>query len=118
MQQSRSSIPSGTLSKSKIALIVAQCLVACIISQSAILFWFGFDINTSLTDSSVSILLLAIACFLIGNNLKYYRPEKNRYVLMLLYCSILALIWLMVNQWILGTLVVNDPHYSEFLYNS
>lgn len=106
------------LSKSKITLIVVQCLVGCIIAQSAILFWFGFSAQTSIIDSSVSILLLAIACYLIGNNLKYYRPEKNRYLLMLMYCSILASMWLLVNNWTLDKLILNDPHYSDFLYNS
>lgn len=119
-QQQFSTVNSSglVLEKSKIALIVVQCLVACIISQSAILFWFGFSVQISLLDSSVSILLLAIACYLIGNNLKYYRPEKNRYLLMLLYCSILASMWLLVNNWTLDKLIQNDLHYSEFLYNS
>lgn len=117
--QFRSGGSSGNvLSKNKIVLIVVQSLVACIISQSAILFWFGFSAQTSLIDSSVSILLLAIACYLIGNNLKYYRPEKNRYLLMLMYCSILASIWLLVNNLTLGKLILNDPSYSAFLYNS
>lgn len=119
-QQQFSTVNSSglVLEKSKITLIVVQCLVACIISQSAILFWFGFSVQISLLDSSVSILLLAIACYLIGNNLKYYRPEKNRYLLMLLYCSILASMWLLVNNWILDKLIQNDLHYSDFLYNS
>lgn len=106
------------LTRNKMALIVLQCLVVCIIAQSAILFWFGFSIPTALTDGSVSIILLAVACYLIGNNLKYYRPEKNRYLLMLMYCAILASIWLLVNHWFLDSLIINDPHYSEFLYNS
>lgn len=107
------------LSKSKITLVIVQCIVASIISQSAILFWFGFSIETSVIDSTVSIILLAIACYLIGNNLRYYRPEKNRYMLMLMYCSILAFLWLFVNNWILSIInTINDAHYSEFLYNS
>ena len=107
-----------TLSKSKLTLIVAQCIVACMISQSAILLWFGFSVQTSFIDSTVSICFLAIACYLIANNLQYYRPEKNGYLLMLLYCSILATLWLVVNNWTLDKLILKDPHYSEFLYNS
>ena len=118
-QQIRSSSQSGpVLSRNKIILIVLQCIIVCVISQSAILFWYGFSLETSLIDGSVSIILLAIACYLIGNNLKYYRPEKNRYLLMLMYCAILSSIWLLINHWILDSLVTTDPHYSEFLYNS
>lgn len=109
---------TGVLSKSKILLVIVQCIVASILSQSAILLWFGFSFQISLLDSSVSILLIAIACYLIGNNLKYYRPEKNRYLLMLMYCSILASLWLLVNNWALDSIILNDPHYAEFLYNS
>ena len=108
----------STLSKSKLILIVVQCIVACILSQSAILLWFGFSIKTALIDSSISICLLGIACYLIANNLQYYRPEKNGYLLMLLYCSILASLWLLVNNYTLDKLILNDPHYSEFLYHS
>ena len=109
---------NGVLSKNKILLIVVQCIVGGILSQTAIIFWFGFSYQTALLDSAVSVLLLAIACYLIGNNLKYYRPEKNRYLLMLLYCSILASLWLLVNNWALDSIILNDPHYEEFLYNS
>lgn len=35
-----------------------------------------------------------------------------------MYCSILASIWLLVNHWTLDTLIISDPHYSDFLYNS
>ena len=37
---------------------------------------------------------------------------------MLMYCSILASIWLLVNHWTLDSLITSDPHYSDFLYNS
>lgn len=109
---------SSVVSRNKIILIVIQCIVVCVIAQSAILFWYGFSLETSLIDASLSTVLLAIACYLIGNNLKYYRPEKNRYLLMLMYCAILASIWLLINHWILDSLVLADPHYADFLYNS
>lgn len=105
-------------SRSKAALVVTQIVVASIISQAAILFWFGFTVQTAVTDSVISTTLLAIACYLIGNNLKYYRPERNRYLLMLLYCSILSFIWLLINHWTLASLITADAHYSQFLYNS
>ena len=35
-----------------------------------------------------------------------------------MYCSILASLWLLVNNWGLDSIILNDPHYTEFLYNS
>ena len=110
--------PELLISKSKIILIVTQCMVACILSQSAILLWFGFSLKTSFFDSAISISLLTIACYLISNNLKYYRPEKNRYLLILLYCSILASLWIFINNWTLTQLIQNDVQYLTFLFNS
>lgn len=110
---------SGILiSKSKIILIVSQCMVACILSQVAILLWFGFSIRTSFIDSFISISLLTVACYLISNNLQYYRPEKNRYLLILFYCSILAILWLLLNNWVLRQLIKTEPEYTLFLYQS
>ena len=110
--------PGFLISKSKIILIVSQCMVACILSQAAILLWFGFSLRTSFIDSTVSICLLTIACYLMSNNLQYYRPEKNRYLLILFYCSILASLWLFLNNWALNQLILNDSEYSMFLFES
>lgn len=99
-------------------LIVSQCMVACILAQSAILLWFGFSFRIALIDSSISISLLTIACYLISNNLQFYRPEKNRYLLILLYCSILGALWLFINNWALTQIIQNDIQYSSFLFDS
>mgnify|MGYP003296286643 CR=1 FL=1 len=55
---------------------------------------------------------------LMANNLKYYRPEKNRYLYMLFWCLILSASWLFSSQWILSYLLSADAHYSDFLYKS
>lgn len=93
-------------------------MVACILSQAAILLWFGFNLKTSFLDSIISISLLTIACYLISNNLQYYRPEKNRYLLILLYCTILAALWLFINNWSLNQFIRDNTKYSNFLFNS
>lgn len=93
-------------------------MLSCILFQFIILFWFGFNFETSVTDSAISILLLTIANLLMANNLKYYRPEKNRYLYILIWCLILSAIWLFTSQWILSFLLSADAHYSDFLYRS
>lgn len=92
---------------------------ACgIISQFTILFWFGFTLQVSIIDSLVSIVLLGLACAIIINNLKYYRPEKNGFWFILSSCLILSTIWIFANHYALGFLLGNDVHYGEFLYKS
>lgn len=89
-----------------------------IISQFTILFWFGFSLEVSIIDSLVSIFLLAAACALIINNLKYYRPEKNRFWFIMSSCLILSGIWIFANNWTLSFFLGDNGHYAEFLYKS
>jgi LytS/YehU family sensor histidine kinase len=93
-------------------------MVACILSQAAILLWFNLSIKTAFIDSSISISLLTIASYLISNNLKYYRPEKNRYLFILFYCFILAVIWLFITNWTLNQVIKDENNYSIFLFES
>ena len=109
---------SLSLTLSNFIWIFFRSVLSCIVFQFAILFWYGFGIETSLIDSTISILLLSAVCVLIGNNLKYYRPEKNRYLFMLMGCFILVTLWLFVTNLILNYLIPTDVNYSGFLYKS
>jgi two-component system, LytTR family, sensor kinase len=93
-------------------------VLSCVLFQFVILYWFGFNLKTSITDSAVSIAFLTAACLLMANNLKYYRPEKNQYLYMLIWCLILAGIWIFASQWILSFLLSADLHYDTFLFKS
>jgi LytS/YehU family sensor histidine kinase len=93
-------------------------VLSCILFQFIILYWYGFNLKTSITDSVISIAFLTAACLLMANNLKYYRPEKNRYLYMLIWCLILSGIWLFSSQWLLSFFLSSDAHYASFLYKS
>lgn len=98
--------------------IILRYALSCVLFQFIILLWFGFSLKTSIIDSGTSIALLAMASLLMANSLKYYRPEKNRYLNMLIWCLILAGIWLFTSQWILSFILSADEHFADFLYNS
>ena len=98
--------------------IVLRYVLSCVLFQFIVLFWFGFSVQTSVYDSAISITLLTAASLVMVNTLRYYRPEKNRYLYMLIWCLILAVIWLLASQWILSYLLSADAHYDDFLYKS
>ncbi|MDB5003505.1 MAG: sensor histidine kinase [Mucilaginibacter sp.] len=58
--------------------------------QAYIIHGFGFLWYTATTDSGISSILLAAACWLINNNLRYYQPGKGSYINILIWCSALA----------------------------
>lgn len=58
--------------------------------QTYIIQSFGFDWYTATIDSFVSAILLAAACWLINNNLRYYQPGKGNFINILIWCITLA----------------------------
>ncbi len=104
--------------KLKYSWAIVRYVICAMVFQFIVLFWYGFSFKTAAIDSGVSIGLVTAAGLLMANNLKYYRPEKNRYLYMLIWCMILATIWLFTSQWCLTMLVNDDAHYADFLYMS
>jgi two-component system LytT family sensor kinase len=71
----------------------------------------------SLIDGVVNTLLLAIACWLINNNLRYYQPATGSYVNILIWHAALAAICAFGCRWILP-LLTSDASYTKFLISS
>lgn len=71
-----------------------------------------FDWRITLLDSTVTNVLLAGSCLLISNNLRYYRPEKDWFVNLLIWCLLLALLWMGISY---GILVACMPDQEEYL---
>lgn len=101
----------------KFRFIVGAGLLAWFALQSYLLYDFGFSWKVANTDAGTTCVLLAGACFLISNNLKYYQPEQGRSVFILVLCLVLSLLWLLACRWLLPQLIP-DPAYKAFLIQS
>jgi two-component system LytT family sensor kinase len=95
----------------------ALCGLIWIALQTYIIHSFGFTWMMALADGVICSLLLAAACWLINNNLRYYQPGKGSYINILIWCGALAGICTFTCRWILP-LLWNDTVYSNFLLNS
>ena len=69
--------------------------------QTWILYGLGYTLTLDITDSAVSNLLLAAACILVSNNLKYYLPRQQRYSYLLILSLITAGAWLLAVNYVL-----------------
>jgi two-component system LytT family sensor kinase len=78
---------------------------------------FGFIWYIALTDGLVNTILLAAACWLINNNLRYYQPGKGSYINLLMWCLSLAGICTAGCRWIIPNLSMSSA-YMVFLSNS
>jgi two-component system LytT family sensor kinase len=78
---------------------------------------FGFIWYIALTDGIVNTILLAAACWLINNNLRYYQPGKESYINLLMWVLSLAGICTAGCRWIIPYLSMSSA-YMVFLTNS
>jgi len=97
--------------------ILILCGVAWIGLQTYIIHSFGFIWYIAFTDGLVSSILMAAACWLINNNLRYYQPGKGSYVNILIWCGALATICTLGCRWLLP-LLTTGPAYTNFLIQS
>jgi len=88
------------------------------IFQMALLYWFGFSWQVALQDSFLSTVLLAIACWLVSNNLYFYRPKHSRYIYVGFFCFILAVLWLVLIRYLSPFLQGIEMSYMPFLFKS
>jgi two-component system LytT family sensor kinase len=107
----------GTFNK-KIKIAFAIWWLAWAILQYSVLWNYGLSTIQCFTDSLVSNFLLAGSCLLIGNNMRYYLPGKEKYGYVLAISFALSLIWLLIIKILLGTFFKSDPIYTNMLSNS
>lgn len=108
-------ITSFTFSKLRWAFVACGVVWAAL--QTYIIHSFGFFWYTAAIDGVVSSILLAAACWLINNNLRYYQPGKGSYINIFIWCAALAAISMAGSRWILPYLN-QEARYIGFLSQS
>lgn len=86
--------------------------------QTWIIFAQGYSLQLAATDSAVTNTILAAACVLITNNLKYYLPQKERYGYILLLSLLLSGGWLLAIKYALPLSINYETDYAAFLSKS
>jgi two-component system LytT family sensor kinase len=76
---------------------------------------YGWDMNwqTSATDAMLSNFLLAGACLLIFNNLRFYRPKRYAPLFLLGLCLAVTAFWLFVTDVVLKFLLPAQINFIE-----
>ncbi|GAB3934383.1 sensor histidine kinase [Mucilaginibacter myungsuensis] len=110
------STPTST-SSLKLDWAFAGCGLAWALLLTYIIHNFGFDWYTSIADGLVSTFLLAAACWLINNNLRYYQPGKGSYINLLIWCVSLAALVMAGSRWLLPFFNSNVA-FTDFLSRS
>ena len=85
--------------------------------QTFVVQSFGFSWYISLIDGVGNTLLLVFACWLINNNLRYYRPDAKGYVNLVVWCVVLAVLCISVARWSIP-FVIDNRLYMRFFSQS
>lgn len=76
---------------------------------------FGVEFSKALVDGLISNFLLAAVCLLVINNMRYYRPKKEKYWYVLVISFALSCIWLLLMRVILWSIYKSDFEYMRSL---
>ena len=104
-------------SSSRLYSLFVACGLIWATGLTYIIHSFGFIWYIALTDGLVNTILLAAACWLINNNLRYYQPGKGSYINLLMWCLSLAGICTAGCRWIIPYLSISTV-YMHFLSQS
>lgn len=101
----------------KIRWIFAACGVITTLLHIYLLHGYYYNWEVAVIDSLVSNVLLAAACILISNNLRYYRPQKDGFTNLAAWCLFLTGAWILISRWVLYYLIPSSD-YNVFFENS
>lgn len=86
--------------------------------HAVVLNKFGLPFPVAFPDSVVSNSLLAACCLLIGMNMQYYLPRKERFWYILVVSSVMSVIWLFISKFFLRWIFSADDDYTAMLSQS
>ena len=108
---------SPSLLNTKLYGAFTMCGLVWAFAQTYLVHYFGFIWYIAAADGLVNSILLAGACWLINNNLRYYQPERGNYTNILIWIAALAGICTFGSRWIIP-LMVSASDYTKFLVRS
>ena len=109
---------TSPLKKLRFRIIFAICWWCWGILHAFVLNRFGFSWDVAIWDSIISNLLLVAISLLVTITLQFYIPQKNKYGYILVFCSVLAAIWILVSRSILMLIVNEVVDYNRFFSQS
>jgi len=102
----------------KIKTTFALWWIAWALVQYIVLTNYGVTNVEAAVDSTISNLLLAGSCLLIGHNMRYYLPGKEKYWYVLVISFALSCVWLFIVRIVLWTIFKTDSTYVSMLGHS
>lgn len=105
-------------STKKNRLIFVLCWLQWTVVHFFMLKDWGMDWKISLQDAIISNALLAGVCVVISNILRFYRPQRQLYIYLLVVCGATTGLWGAIIRYGLSELFYRDKSYVDFIDKS
>ncbi|MEO6456006.1 MAG: histidine kinase, partial [Ginsengibacter sp.] len=104
-----------TISDKRFKLVFAAWWFTWAIVHAVVISNFNLSYTEAIIDSVVSNIMLAASCWLIGNNMRFYLPRKERFWYILVISFVLSGISTFLIKITLGFILNDNEHYLLFL---
>ena len=111
-------MPASPFSARRFLVTFSIAWLVLMADHVILLYWFDFPLSVAIVDSLISNVPLLCVCLLVMNTIRYYLPERDQYLNILVMCIVLTLLWLLLSKWLLGLSLNNFVNYEEFLNRS
>jgi len=111
-------LANSILSDKRLRYFFAAWWLVWMLLQYIMLRQLNIDELHSVSDSIISNVLLAICCFFISNNMKYYLPRAEKYWYILVVSLTASFLWMLALQAAMWMIFPETDHYVQVIRTS
>jgi sensor histidine kinase YesM len=111
-------VSKSLLASSRNKWLLLVCWTVWTIVHFSTLYYWEMSWERALIDAIISNAFLAGACVLIINNLRFYRPKRNKYIYIIVLCITITGFWLMLVDYLLESIYSDNKSLIGFIEDS
>ena len=105
---------NSILSDKRLRIFFTAWWLVWMLLQYIMLRQLNVDEVHAIADSIISNVLLAVSCFFISNNMKYYLPRREKYWYILIVSLTVSFLWMLTQQGVMWVVFKEgDPYLTE-----
>jgi len=108
-------LPASFLHINKYRWLFAGGFLLLVSIQVQVLLNAEASWEAAVWDSTITNVCIAAGCMLMTNNLRYYVPNRNKYIIILIWSLVLSAVTSAISQRILSGVLKKQPEYINLL---
>ncbi|HMR92021.1 MAG TPA: histidine kinase [Chitinophagaceae bacterium] len=93
---------SSPFSVRKFLFIFIIAWLALMTDHAVLLSFYDLPLQSAILDSIINNGLLLLTCLLVMHSIRFYVPDMNQYLNVVVMCIVFMILWLLLAQWLLG----------------